>query len=81
MTTRHQEARSSGFRSRSSTTDNFGLLDELLSPEFVDHFPQPGVAPTREGFKQSAMALRNAFPDIRTRSTIRSPPATRSCIA
>ena len=35
-------------------TGNFGLLDELLAPEFVDHTPQPGVAPTREGLKQSA---------------------------
>jgi predicted ester cyclase len=46
-------------------TGNFGLLDELLAPEFVDHTAQPGVSPTREGLKQSAMALRAAFPDIR----------------
>ena len=46
-------------------TGSFGLLDELLAPEFVDHSPRPGVAPTREGLKQSAMALRTAFPDIR----------------
>lgn len=46
-------------------TGNFGLLDELLAPEFVDHSPVTGVAPTREGLKQSAMALRTAFPDIR----------------
>ena len=46
-------------------TGSFGLLDELLAPEFVDHSPRPGVAPTREGLKQSVMALRTAFPDIR----------------
>jgi len=46
-------------------TGNFGLLDELLAPEFVDHSPVGGVAPTREGLKTSAMALRTAFPDIR----------------
>lgn len=44
---------------------NFGLIDELLSTDFVDHFAQPGFAPTREGFKQGAIALRTAFPDIR----------------
>ena len=46
-------------------TGNFGLLDELLVPEFVDHSPVGGVAPTREGLKSSAQALRTAFPDIR----------------
>ena len=43
-------------------TGNFGLIDELLAPEFVDHSPLPGVAPTREGLKQSAMALRTRVP-------------------
>jgi predicted ester cyclase len=46
-------------------TGNFGLLDELLAPEYIDHSPQPGVAPTREGFKQSVKAFRTAFPDVR----------------
>ena len=46
-------------------TGNFELVDELLAAEFVDHTPRPGVAPNREGLKQSAMALRSAFPDIR----------------
>ena len=46
-------------------TGNYGLLDELLVPEFVDHSPVGGVAPTREGLKSSAKALRTAFPDIR----------------
>lgn len=44
---------------------NFGLIDELLSTDFVDHFSQPGLPPTRDGFKKGAMALRTAFPDIR----------------
>jgi predicted ester cyclase len=44
---------------------NFGLLDEILATNFVDHSPQPGVAPTREGLKQSAIALKKAFPDLR----------------
>jgi predicted ester cyclase len=44
---------------------NFGLLDELLAPTFVDRSPQPGVPPTREGLKQSIVALKKAFPDLR----------------
>lgn len=43
---------------------NFGLLDELLSTDYVDHTPQPGVAPTRDGLKQSLKALRTAFPNV-----------------
>ena len=43
---------------------NFGLLDELVSTDFVDRSAQPGVPPTREGFKQSTIALKKAFPDL-----------------
>jgi len=45
--------------------DNFGLINELVSADFVEHTPQPGVAPTRDGFKQSAIELKKAFPDLR----------------
>jgi len=40
------------------------LIDELFAPEYVDRTPQPGVSPTREGFRQWVTALRMAFPDI-----------------
>jgi predicted ester cyclase len=46
-------------------TGNFALLDELLTTDFVEHTPQPGIPPTREGLKQSLIALRTAFPDVR----------------
>ncbi len=46
-------------------TGNFALLEELLAPEFVDHTPQSGVAPTREGITASMKALKAAFPDVR----------------
>jgi len=53
---------------------NFGLIDELVSPDYVEHYAQPGVPPTREGFKQVAMELRSAFPDLsyRVEDTIES---------
>jgi predicted ester cyclase len=44
---------------------NYELIDELIDPNYVTHTPAPGLAPTREGFKQFAHALRTAFPDIR----------------
>ena len=43
---------------------NFGLIDELIAPDFVEHSVQPGVPPTRDGFMQLAIALRSAFPDV-----------------
>ena len=45
--------------------DNFGLIDELVSSDFVEHYAQPGVPPTRQGFKETAIALKKAFPDLR----------------
>ena len=41
------------------------FIDELFAPDFVERTPQPGLAPTREGFKQFVKALRTAFPDLR----------------
>lgn len=46
-------------------SNKFDLIDEILAPNFVDHTAAPGVAPTREGFKQVAIALKTAFPDLR----------------
>jgi predicted ester cyclase len=44
---------------------NLGLIDELFAPNFVTHNPPSGLPPTRDGFKQFALALRTAFPDLR----------------
>jgi len=46
-------------------TNKFELIDEIYSPNYVEHTAQPGVAPTREGFKQFAIGLKKAFPDLR----------------
>jgi steroid delta-isomerase-like uncharacterized protein len=43
---------------------NVGLIDELYAPDFINRTTPPGVAPTREGFKQFALGMRTAFPDI-----------------
>ena len=45
--------------------NKFELIDELYATNYVEHTPQPGVPPTREGFKQTAIALKKAFPDLR----------------
>ncbi|MDP9226442.1 MAG: ester cyclase, partial [Actinomycetota bacterium] len=42
----------------------YDLIDEIYAPDFVTHTPAPGLPPTRDGFKQFAMAYRSAFPDL-----------------
>jgi predicted ester cyclase len=44
---------------------NFGLIDQIYATDYVEHTPPPGVAPTREGFKQFVVGLKKAFPDLR----------------
>jgi steroid delta-isomerase-like uncharacterized protein len=41
------------------------VVDEILSPDFVDHTPLKGVPPTRDGVKILFAALQAAFPDLR----------------
>jgi steroid delta-isomerase-like uncharacterized protein len=43
---------------------NVGLIDELYAADYINRTTPPGVAPTRDGFKQWVTALRTAFPDI-----------------
>ena len=40
------------------------LINEILSVDYVDHAAQPGTPKTRDGFKQTVLALRTAFPDL-----------------
>ncbi|HKZ79736.1 MAG TPA: ester cyclase [Pyrinomonadaceae bacterium] len=43
------------------TNQNAALVDELLAPDYVNHFLPGG----REGFKQFPTMLRSAFPDLK----------------
>ena len=45
-------------------TGDVTVYDEILAPDFVDHFPQPGQPPGPEGFKQAVIGFRSIFPDI-----------------
>ena len=42
---------------------NTDLIDEICSPEFVNHTTPPGLPPDREGIKQLTALFRAAFPD------------------
>jgi steroid delta-isomerase-like uncharacterized protein len=44
-------------------TWDVGLVDRLLATDFVHHNPFPGMAPDREGTKQTFSLFPIAFPD------------------
>jgi predicted ester cyclase len=44
---------------------NFAAIDEVVSPEFLEHEAGPGLDLGRSGLKQIIKALRTAFPDLR----------------
>ncbi|MDC0667814.1 ester cyclase [Nannocystis radixulma] len=44
---------------------DFAVFDELFADDFVDHTPQPGRTPDKEGARALYIGLREAFPDFR----------------
>ena len=44
---------------------DFVLFDELFADDFVDHTPQPGTTPDKDGVRILYRRLREAFPDFR----------------
>ncbi len=42
---------------------NIDAIDELCSPEFINHTAPPGVPPNCEGIKRVMAMFRQAFPD------------------
>ena len=44
---------------------NLNAIDELGSPDFVDHSAMPGQAPGLKGLKDSTAMFLKAFPDMK----------------
>ena len=44
---------------------NLDLVDDAFDPAFVNHDPDLGTTPDREGLKQFIGLTRGAFPDLR----------------
>jgi steroid delta-isomerase-like uncharacterized protein len=65
MGTEENKANSRRFVDEVINRGNFAVVDELASPNFVDHSSPPGVPPTNEGTKAFFAMLRAAFPDLR----------------
>jgi predicted ester cyclase len=45
---------------------NEEVIDEICSPNFVDHDPLPGTGPDRDGIHEFVKQIRSAFPDLDT---------------
>ena len=43
---------------------NFKVFEELFADDFLDHTPQPGRTPDKDGARQLYKILRTAFPDF-----------------
>ena len=43
---------------------NFEVFEELFADDFLDHTPQPGRTPDKDGARQLYKLLRTAFPDF-----------------
>ena len=43
---------------------NWRLFEELFADDFVDHTPQPGTTPDKDGVRMLYKRLRGAFPDF-----------------
>ena len=44
---------------------NISLVDEIMSPDFIEHEDVPGMSNDRGGSKQMISMLRSAFPDFK----------------
>ena len=49
---------------------NLGIIDELISPDLVEHDEFPGIPQTREGVKQFFEMSRAAFSDLTMRTSL-----------
>ena len=43
---------------------NFEVFEELFADDFIDHTPQPGRTPDKDGARELYRTLRGAFPDF-----------------
>jgi predicted ester cyclase len=48
-----------------ASNGDFGAVDEVYAPDYVDHAPFPGASPGRDGVRHSIGGLRTALPDLR----------------
>lgn len=64
MSTEHTRAIALRLADELFNKGNLGIVDELIASDAIDHNEPPGTD-CRQHFKQIAMMLRSAFPDLR----------------
>lgn len=64
MGTQENKASARRFLEEVVNRGNVSVIDELASPDFVDHTAPPGVPAGDEGFKVFITMFRTAFPDL-----------------
>jgi len=45
-------------------TRNWAVFDEVMAPDYVDHYALLGLKPGREAYKEAQISTTNAFPDF-----------------
>ena len=63
MSTEENKALVRRFVDEVQSAGNTDAIDEICSPEFVNHSAPPGAPSNREGVKQLTAMFRQAFPD------------------
>jgi steroid delta-isomerase-like uncharacterized protein len=63
MTIEENKALVRRFVDEVQSAGNIDAIDDLCSPEFVNHSAPSGMPPNREGVKQVTAMFRQAFPD------------------
>ena len=63
MSTEENKALVCRFVDEVQSAGNIDAIDEICSPEFVNHSALPGVPSNCEGVKQLTAMFRQAFPD------------------
>jgi len=46
---------------------DMSVIDELLTPDFIEHEPVSGMRQSRDGLRDIVTMIRTAFPDLRIR--------------
>jgi steroid delta-isomerase-like uncharacterized protein len=65
MSTEQNKALFRRFAEQLATQGNLSVIDEMVSPDFVEHEQlPPGVPASREGVKQLFSMLGTGFPDL-----------------
>ncbi|MFN8533185.1 MAG: ester cyclase [Dehalococcoidia bacterium] len=65
MTASANRERMAQFYEKISNRKEFGVIDDLVAEDVIDHMPLPGMPPGRAGLRVAMEMILGAFPDAR----------------